>query len=386
MRGAGTVRRADDEEPQVTTEATYPVWPLPGDLDTPALLVDVDALDANVRSMVSTLSGAGVALRPHAKTHKSVAVARRQLAAGAVGITTATLGEAEVFAAAGIEDLFVAYPVWASAAKAPRLRALLDRCHLRVGVDGVDGATALGAAVAGAGRALEVLVEVDAGEHRTGVPDAATAVRVADAARAAGLVVRGVFTHGGHSYRSPAAGAPAAQDEVDALRAAADALRRAGHVVDVVSAGSTPTARRSARDGVTEERPGTFVFGDRQQTALGAFDPAGIALTVATTVVSTAVDGQFVLDAGGKTLAKDRPPTLEGHGAIPTHPHAVIVTVYDHHAIVEVRGGDRPRVGDVLQVVPNHVCPVVNLAEELVVARGGTVVDRWPVDARARNR
>lgn len=366
--------------------STFAVWRLPEGLDTPAVLVDADAVTANIAAMVAALAARGVDLRPHAKTHKSVAIARRQLDAGAVGITTATLGEAEVFAGAGLDDLFVAYPVWASAAKAPRLRALTEECRLRVGVDGVEGAAALGHAVAGARRRLEVLIEVDSGEHRTGVSGAEQAVVVADAARAAGLVVRGVFTHGGHSYRSPDAGAPAAQDEVDALGAAGAALGTAGHAVDVVSAGSTPTARRSARDGVTEERPGTFVFGDRQQAALGAFDPAALALVVAATVVSTAVPEQFVLDAGGKTLAKDRPAVVDGHGLLPSHPDAVITTVYDHHAIVEVRGGPRPEVGDVLAVVPNHVCPVVNLADELLVVRDGQVVDRWPVDARARNR
>jgi D-serine deaminase-like pyridoxal phosphate-dependent protein len=371
------------ESPSGERRAALAPWPLPDGLDTPAVVVDLPTMERNIRRMVTALAERGVDLRPHAKTHKCVRIARRQLDAGAAGITTATIGEAEVFADVGVRDIFIAYPIWPSPPKARRLAALAERCRLRVGLDSAAAAPLLGEA---AGR-LEVLIEVDSGEGRTGVPDPGTAVTVADAARRHGLTVVGVFTHGGHSYRSSDAPDGAADDEVRTLLAAAAAMRAAGHDVQVLSSGSTPTAIASARDGVTEERPGTFVFGDRQQVALGAIGPGDVAMVVAATVVSiSASPDRFIIDAGAKALAKDSPPTVDGFGALPAYPHATIVRTYDHHGIVEVGDGARPALGDVLAVVPNHACPVVNLADELVIVEAGKVVDRWPVDARARNR
>lgn len=366
-----------------TWPAGAPGWNLPDRLDTPATVLDVDRMDRNIARMAATLAGRGVALRPHAKTHKSLHVARAQLLQGAAGITVATLGEAEVFAAGGVEDIFVAYPVWATDPKAARLRQLAGRTRLRIGVDSAAGARQLATALGGA--PVEVLVEVDSGEARTGVATPAEATAVADAAGAAGLPVVGVFTHGGHSYRGPDAGVGAADDEVRTLSAAARALQKHGHDVSVRSAGSTPTAELSARDGVTEERPGTYVFGDRQQVRLGACTAADVALVVATTVVSVTA-GRAVLDAGAKALSKDLPATVAGYGLLPDYPEAVITRVYDHHAVVDPGDGPLPRLGEVLGVVPNHVCPVVNLVDELVVVSGGRVVDRWPVSARGRSQ
>jgi D-serine deaminase-like pyridoxal phosphate-dependent protein len=343
-------------------------------------------MDSNLARVGAALGERGVALRPHIKTHKSVEIARRQVAAGAVGLTTATLGEAEVFAANGFEDLFVAYPIWVAAAeKVDRLRALAEKVdRLRIGVDSVEGAQVLGKAATGLGT-IEVVIEVDSGEHRTGVRRAEEAVLVAQAAADARLRVAGIFTHGGHSYFSVDATAGAADDEVRVLSRAATALATAGFELSVRSAGSTPTAIASARDGVSEARPGTYVFGDRQQSALGALDPDTVALFVAATVVS-ASPGQVIVDAGAKALSKDQPPTVEGFGTIVGYPDARITTLYDHHGVVDVSRGETPRLGDVVAVVPNHVCPVANLADEVLVLDGDTIVDRWPVDARARNR
>ncbi|MFB9831702.1 alanine racemase [Actinoallomurus acaciae] len=363
--------------------AAFARWPLPEGLDTPAVVVDLPTMEGNIRRMATALAERGVGFRPHTKTHKCVEIARRQLDAGADGITTATIGEAEVFAAAGIRDIFIAYPVWPSSPKARRLAALAERCRLRVGIDSAAAAAPLGDVA----RGLEVLIEVDSGEGRTGVPDAGAAADVAGAARAHGLNVVGVFTHGGHSYRSPGATGEAADDEVRSLLTAAEALRADGHDVQVLSSGSTPTAIASARDGVTEERPGTFVFGDRQQTALGAVRPEDVAMAVAATVVSvSASPRRFVVDAGAKVLSKDGPPTVAGFGAVPTYPDAVVTRTFDHHGIVEIGAGERPSAGEVVTVVPNHACPVVNLADELVIVEDGKIVDRWPVDARCRNR
>jgi D-serine deaminase-like pyridoxal phosphate-dependent protein len=354
---------------------------LPAGLDTPALVVDEARLEANLARTADTMRRAGVALRPHAKTHKSVEVARRQRAHGAAGLTVATLGEADVFADAGVDDLFVAYPLYASAAKAPRLRALAERVALRVGVDSAGGAAALGDACPG----LAVCVEVDSGHHRTGVAPA-DVVGVADAARRAGLRVAGVFTFGGHGYAPdmpPGAGA----DERDALAGAAAHLTEAGYDLAVVSAGSTPTATYSARPPVTEERPGIYPFYDAQQLALGSCTVDDVALVVAATVVSVGADGRRVLDAGSKVLGADRPAWVRGHGLLPAYPDVTPAWLGEHHGVVDVPDGAvAPALGEVVALVPNHVCQVVNLADEYTVVRDGGHVGTWPVDARARNR
>jgi D-serine deaminase-like pyridoxal phosphate-dependent protein len=229
---------------------------------------------------------------------------------------------------------------------------------------------------------LEISIELDSGERRSGVRPEET-VAVARAADAAGLRVAGLFTHGGHSYARPGAAEAAAIDEHDVLDAAARALTDAGFEPAVLSAGSTPTALRSAYPPVTEERPGTYVFGDRQQVGLDGVASHEVALVVAATVISTAIPGQVILDCGAKALSKDRPDWLPGHGVLPGYPGAWIERVFDYHAVVRVpEGGPRPRLGEVVTVVPNHVCPVVNLSRELVVVRDGRVLDRWAIDAR----
>src|SRR5688572_31449025 len=309
-----------------------PIAPsLPDGLDTPCLVIDLDVVERNARRMADALAGRGVALRPHVKTHKSVALARVQLDHGAAGVTVGTLGEAEAMADGGIDDIFLAYPLWASDAKAARLRALLERPSLRlaVGVDSEAGARRLADATSGVGRPLRVLVEVDPHYGRTGAPPSQVGAVGAAAARL-GLEVVGVFAHGGHGYASPSAADGAATDEVEALSAAADALRSNGIEPRVVSAGSSPTALSAARPPVTEMRPGTYLIGDRQQVALGASPMDGVAIAVAATVVSNAIDDQVVIDAGAKSLTKDLPPYLAGYGTIPAFPDGIIERVSDY--------------------------------------------------------
>lgn len=353
-------------------------------VETPAIVVDLDRADANIARMATFMHDRGVALRPHAKTHKSLEFGRRQLAAGAVGLTVATIGEAETFAAGGFDDLFIAYPLIASGRKAERFRHLAERCALSVGVDSTTGAQAIAAAVRGAARRPRILVEIDVGGQRTGVrPEAAGGL--ARACRDLGLDVLGVFTHAGHGYAGPEARAAAADDEVSGLTAAAESLRAEGIEPVVVSAGSTPTAMLSARGAVTEERPGTYIFSDRLQAAVAGESLDGVALVVAATVVSHGTRNGFVVDAGAKILGKDVAPFIEGHGAVLGW-DAVINRVSDHHGVVELAEGTaRPAIGDMVFVAPNHVCPVVNLVDEYLVTREGRLVDRWPVDARGRN-
>lgn len=359
---------------------------LPSGIDTPAVVVDLDVVERNARRLGDALAVRGIALRPHAKTHKSVALARLQIVAGARGLTVGNLGEAEVFAAAGLDDLFIAYPVWAEGPKAARLRALHDLVSLRlaIGFDSIAGAERLAAAVAGASRRLDVILELDPGNRRTGAP-ADQAGAIAAAARRLGLDVRGVFTHGGHAYR-PGGAEPAGADEVATLAAGAAALAAEGIEPVVVSAGSTPTQLTAAVAPVNEIRAGTYLIGDRQQWAIGAVPDDGVAIAVAATVVSIAVDDQVVIDAGAKTLTKDVASYLTGHGVLPAYPEAVLERVSDYHGMVRIPPGTpRPRVGEVVAVIPNHVCPVIDLRDSFIATRNGEIVGVWPVDARGRS-
>ena len=320
-----------------------------------------------------------MALRPHAKTHKSPEIARLQLGSGAVGLTVATLGEAEVMVRHGCEDVFVAYPLWVDERAAQRLRDLDERAAVAIGVDSVEGAARAGRLLGTSG--VEILVEVDSGQHRSGCrPGDAGGVAVA-AARA-GLRVRGVFTFPGHSY-APDGRAAAAADEARALAGARDELVREGLEVAVVSGGSTPSWADLDTGVVTEARPGVYVFGDAQQWELGSMSPESIALTCRSTVVSHN-GGRAVLDAGSKALGADRAPFSTGGGRLLDHPEARIVHLSEHHAVVDLAGAPLPQVGSQVDVVPNHCCAAVNLADDLWVEQFD-VVRAWPVAARGRN-
>ncbi len=350
------------------------------DLSTPCLVVDSDRLDRNIAEMASYADSHRLTLRPHAKTHKCHQIARRQLDAGAAGLTVATIGEAEIFAEGGCDDLFVAYPLWVDQRRGQRLRDLADRCRIAVGIDSAEGAEAV---ARHAGDRVEVLVEIDSGHHRTGVPPQ-HAGDVATAARRAGLGVRGVFTFPGHSY-GPGMAGRAADDERRALETAAAALQAVGVDATTVSGGSTPSAHRTDSGPLTEIRPGVYVFGDAQQVELRtcAFDD--VALCAAATVVSRGT-GRVTLDAGGKVLGADRATWSTGYGRLPDQPDARITALSEHHATVSwPEGVRRPELGAVVRVIPNHVCATVNLADELIVVSAGQVVDTWPVAARGAN-
>jgi len=347
---------------------------------TPVLVVDTDVLDRNLTRMAESAAARGLALRPHVKTHKCVEIARRQLDAGAQGLTVATVSEAEVFADAGADDLFVAYPLWVDAARGARLRALADRVRLTVGIESAAGARAV---AAHAGTGAGVLVEIDSGHHRTGVPPE-RAGDVATAARDAGLDVVGIFTFPGHSY-GPGVPPRVAAEESAALTAAAASLRAVGIEPSVISGGSSPTALIEVRTDATELRPGVYVFGDAQQLELEAITERDVALSALATVVS-ARDDVLVLDAGSKILGADRASWATGYGRILGTPDARIVALSEHHATVRWPT-DRPHpgLGDRVRVVPNHACNAVNLVDELVAVSGDVVVGKWAVAARGCN-
>jgi D-serine deaminase-like pyridoxal phosphate-dependent protein len=353
---------------------------IPDGIETPAILLDPVVMDANIARMQALADRASIRLRPHIKTHKSLEVGRRQLAAGAAGITAGTLGEVEAFARAGFDDIFFAYTFWAGGPRAARLRAIHESIRLRVGLDSREAADAL-AAISRPDRPIEVVVEIDCGARRCGVPPAA-AGELAAYAQSVGLAPVGAFTYPGHGDRAPDARTLASADEVTALGDARDALVAAGVEPLVLSAGSTPTSAFSARPPITELRPGEYVYNDFGKLRLGACGPADIAVFLATTVVSDAVPGQVIVDVGTKALGREGTPEL-GYGRAPAIPGAVLSRLNEYHGYLAIPDDvPRPRVGDALAIAPNHVCPAINLFDEVLVHCDGRIVDRWPVDAR----
>jgi D-serine deaminase-like pyridoxal phosphate-dependent protein len=358
------------------------------ELETPAVLVDVQVVERNIARMAESARRHGVKLRPHGKTHKVIEIGRMQMEAGASGLTLAKTGEAEVFADAGFEDLFLAYPV-VGADKARRLLTLTERVRLAVGTDGVEGARTLSEVFAAAPRHLDVMLKVDVGLHRVGVlPEhaVATAERIA---ALPGLRLRGIFTHAGHGYggETPDAVAYTGRHEGRTLVAVAAELRAAGHAIEEVSVGSTPTARHAmAMAGVTECRPGNYVYHDASQVSLGGCTLEDCALTVIATVVSTPARGRVVLDAGSKTISTDPLRPRAGGFGIIVGRRSRLARLSEEHGVVEVEPGESFRVGERVRVVPNHACVVSNLHDFVVAVHGSEVMGELRVAARGRVR
>ncbi len=321
----------------------------------------------NVSRMQSECDRRGVTLRPHVKTHKSSQIARLQLAAGAKGLTCATLSEAVGLASAGLStDLFVAIPVYLDEPKAALAReALQGHRRLLLAIDSEEILTSIASAGLTA-PGLGLMIEVDSGLGRTGLtPEAAAALALSPQVQHGPLAVAGFFTHGGHGY-TPGATEEAANDEIQSLARAVELAGLGGRVDLIVSAGSTPTALLSASAPVNEERPGTYVFGDMQQVGLGQTTTGGVAAVVIATVIHSA-DGKYVVDAGAKILTKDRPEWMDSYGRVIHRPLDQIVQVYDNHGVVHSAPTvEPPEVGERMAIVPNHICPVVNLVDELV--------------------
>ncbi|MFI5184541.1 MAG: alanine racemase [Vicinamibacteria bacterium] len=358
----------------------------PEDLETPAVVVDLDVVERNVARMAERARARGVRLRPHVKTHKTTLIAEWQRSAGAVGLSVAKTAEAEVFAAAGFDDLFVAYPV-VGADKGRRLLALADRCRLAVGVDSVLGASTLASVFAAAARRLDVLLKVDVGLHRVGVlPEGALSVALG-IADLPGLRLRGIFTHAGHSYAAESVDAVAAVGAAEGriLVETAERLRAAGLAVEEISAGSTPTAPQvMSTRGLTECRPGNYVFHDASQVALGTCGIEDCALTILATVVSVPDPRRAVVDAGSKTLSSDPlRPRPGGHGVILGR-RSRVQRLSEEHGVIDVEEGESFLVGERISILPNHACVVANLHDRLLGVRQGRVETEIPVVARGR--
>lgn len=350
---------------------------------TPFLAIDVTALDANIAAAQTFANQRGLKLRPHAKTHKVAEVAARQIAAGAQGLTVSSLGEAERFASRGFDDLFVAYSVPGTLDAAKRISQLLNRTRLSIAVDSIQGMESLQARGLGGNSGLQMMVEVNAGLNRSGVTPQ-EAAEIAAHASNAGFDVAGVFTYPGHGYAAGAA-TSAAIDERRVLNETTDAFTNVGLACRVRSGGSTPTLYATQRGGaVTEIRPGVYALNDAQQVALGTASLSQVALFAVSTVISVPEPGRFVIDAGSKCIASDRPGFVDGHGLVLGTSVRPIKRLWEHHAVVplsELGGSEAgPRVGDRVIVIPNHVCTAMNLQRE-VIAFGNGDTETWPVFA-----
>lgn len=356
-------------------------------LETPVPVVDLDRLSHNLDRMAAYATLHGLRLRPHVKTHKSPRIAAEQLRLGAAGLACATLREAEVMAEV-CHDLLVAYPP-VGAARLERLARLPSHVRLAVAADDVQALDALAVAARLGQRTIDVLVEADLGMHRVGVTAPGKAVAMArHIDRASSLRFAGLQFYPGHvraHVKDQDAGlAQVGHDLAEYI----EALTADGLPPHTVSGGSTPLAWRMHEvPGVNEVRPGTYVYNDRTTAQIGACDWEDCALTVLATVVSVSVKGQAVVDAGTKALGRE-PLRAEGdgYGALLDHPDVLVTRLSEEHGILDLsRSAWRPRLGDQVRIVPNHVCIVVHLFDEIIGVRGHAVETRWPVTARGRD-
>ena len=359
--------------------------------DTPEIVLDLDVVRANIDRAAAMAREAGVVVRPHTKTHKLPRIAHMQLEAGAVGVQVAKLGEAEVMADAGIVDILVGYPI-VGEHKLARLADLAERVSISVTVDSDEVAAGISRVARERGLTIPVLLELDTGMRRLGVLPGPGAADLAERIAALpGLELAGVFTHEGHVYTQARDDGERERLTLEACGAAVDTaveIRSRGLAAPIVSVGSAGTFRFAVRcPGVTEVRPGTYVFNDRSQIAQGAATAADLAAFVVTTVVSRPTPERLVVDAGTKVLTSDRmlvrdPPA--SFGSVWGHDDWNVARLSEEHGVLEVPPDAEARIGDRLAIVPNHVCPAINLASEVTVVEGGRVIGRWPVAARGR--
>lgn len=360
------------------------------ELETPAIVVDLDVLENNIRSLAEYCHSHKLNLRPHTKTHKIPDIARMQINAGFPGITVAKVGEAEVMAAAGIDDILVHYPIF-GATKLERLAALARDRRITVALDSAVTAGEISAAAKRAGATIHLLVEFDSGMRRCGVASPEEVERLAQTIdQLPNVRFAGITTYPGHIWFEPAQQAAALADVSAIIQAILGRLKRGGFECEVVSGGSTPTARNSHLvEGLTEARPGTYVFNDRNTTGMGACTWDDCALRVLVTVVSNAVKGRAIVDGGSKTFSGDRSISgaKTGFGHVVGHPDIDFTAMSEEHGHLDLASsGYAPKVGDQLTIIPNHVCACVNMHDTLYFHRSGTVEGCWQVAGRGKVR
>lgn len=357
------------------------------EIETPALLIDSDTLHRNASRMASYCRAHQLALRPHTKTHKLPEIANLQVRNGAQGITVAKLGEAEVMAEAGLDDIVVVYPLWGTS-KWQRLIKLAEKVRLSVTMDSLSIAEEISKLARQANVEVGIRLEFDTGFGRCGLPlapsSAETALRILDLPS---LRWEGVSFYPGHIMGNRKSREKDIEAENERLDQLFGLLNEAEIPCPVVSGGNTPAAFESHRfHGVTEIRPGTYIFNDRNTVDAEAASFEDCATTVLTTVVSTSVPSRAIIDAGSKTFSGDQ--LLSGerkhYGYILNRPDLILEDLSEEHGHLLVTDGRSPQMGERLRIVPNHVCPCINLQDRVYLVSGEQVIDIWNVAGRGK--
>ena len=360
---------------------------LVSELDTPALVVDLDIMERNLGRVAEYCKANDLRLRPHTKTHKSPRIGRRQLDSGAVGLTVAKVGEAEVMLGAEPADLLLAYPVIGHA-KLERLMEVARKTRVTVALDSLFAARQLSDAARAAQVTLGILAEVDVGMGRVGVSPGEELVQLAQGImRLPRLSFEGITFYPGHIKDNEEAGREHLKRLGELIRSMRDDFRRNDIPVAVVSGGSTPALFHSHElRGLNEIRPGTYVYNDLNTIRSGGCEMEDCAASVLVTVVSTARPGQIIVDGGSKTFSSDRPISSEvTFGHLVEAPAASFHKMNEEHGYVDVTKVDREfAIGDRVHISPNHICVAVNLHEQVYGVRGDTVEEVWTVDARGK--
>lgn len=348
------------------------------DLDTPVPVVDLERVEHNIHILQDYLDGHGIASRPHVKTHKLPALAHQQLAAGATGITCQKITEASVMAAAGIKDILLSYNIVGKPKIAP-LAQLASQVALKVAIDNTVALATVAAAAKLADTTISILVEFESGNERVGVQTPQAALDLAKQAQAyPELEFKGLMTY------------PCGPQAAAFIAEAKTLFKRAGVPITTVSVGGTPKMFSvHTVPGVTELRAGTYIYHDRNTVGSGAARLQDCALQVHSTVVSRPTANRAIIDAGSKTLSSDRlnPDYGSGFGLVREYPEAVIYKLNEEHGLLDLSACQtKPEIGEVVRIVPNHVCVVTNLHDDIVVHRDGVVIGVWPVWARGKTR
>jgi D-serine deaminase-like pyridoxal phosphate-dependent protein len=358
------------------------------DVETPALLLRRDVMERNLKHMADRAKRLGVALRPHIKTHKCLELGRRQEAYGASGVTVSTLFEAEAFTRGGFSDLTWAFPL--DRTHIPHVQRIAEQTTLRVILDDLETAKAVH------GTGLHVWLKVDCGYHRAGVdPSSRYALDVArELGAERGITFDGILSHSGHAYRTrnKDEAAQIAEQERQVMAWFAELLRKDGLPVRGVSVGSTP-AMAAVKDltGVTEARPGNYIFYDRTMVLIGCCEPRDVAVSVLATVVSHQPGAShFVVDAGALSLSKDLGPTHLGlepaFGDVKGHPELTVASVSQEHGLIRAAAPaaieGKFKVGDRIEIIPNHSCLTEAHFDEYIVieGEGDRMIDRWHIE------
>jgi D-serine deaminase-like pyridoxal phosphate-dependent protein len=360
------------------------------ELDTPAVIVDLDILEANLRSLASYCRKQGIGLRPHTKTHKSPAIAKMQIASGCRGITVAKIGEAEVMASTGLDDILIAYPLWGTA-KLERLTKLAQERRMLVSLDSLPVAQGISEAARRAGCDVNVLIEFDVGMRRCGIQSVEQWLSLAQAVDGLpGLRFSGLMFYPGHIWDRPPDQGPALEKLSQTIEEIQSGVKKIGLSCEIVSGGSTPSAYNSHQvRGLTEIRAGTYVFYDMNETKAGYSQLSDCALKVMVTVVSNAVQGRAIIDGGSKTFSGDRliSGDKQGFGCVTEHPEVQFVAMSEEHGHLELGdSGYRPQIGEKLTIIPNHVCTCVNMHDQIYYHRNGIVEGSWVIAGRGKVR